>query len=128
MKRFSIFAALLLTLSINAAAAEPDPPVVKPSADRIVNIPQDMFKPERTISYCDYEYLSNSLLISLTCYGTGSETSVSIIGTDGEIIDSACIDSDVTTPVFLDVPQKKGFYYIIVSSDSFYGECRISIE
>ena len=63
MKRFFIFAALLLAHVSNATATHEDPPPVIPSTDRIVLVPQDMFDIDRTVIDSD---IVNDAYLTLT--------------------------------------------------------------
>jgi hypothetical protein len=56
MKRFFIFAAMLLTLTVYAGTSDEDPPLITPAVEQIILVPQDMYDIDRTIASCRYSF------------------------------------------------------------------------
>ena len=50
MKHLFLFAALFFTLNVNADDLQDDPPIVKPEAEQIILVPQDMHDIDRSIA------------------------------------------------------------------------------
>ena len=128
MKRFFIFAAMLLTMTANAVELENDPPTIKPPADIIVLIPQDMYEIERTIALCEYTLCPQTGTICITCHGTGADTELYLLDSRGMIVDHAAIDPDITPSVTFDMPETAGTYYIVLMSGRYHGEGTIRIN
>lgn len=127
MKRFFIFAAMLLAQIAGAMNSQDEPLPVLPSSDRIVLVPQDMFDIDRTIAYCCYTYHPVSGLIEIHCDGTGNETWICIMK-NGNLIDSVMMDSDLIQDVYLTIPQQSGTYHIILDSEKYHGEATLRLE
>ena len=121
MKRFFIFAALLLAHVSNATATHEDPPPVIPSTDRIVLVPQDMFDIDRSVPYCCYTYYPGTGVIHIHCEGTGKETGIYLMN-NGNIIDSTVIDSDIVNDTYLTLTEQSDSYIIVINSEKYYGE------
>ena len=109
MKRFFIFAAMLISLTVKGMADPDGPQPVRPSTDQIILIPQGMFDPERTITLCRYDFDANPGTVELTCYGTGNHTELYIMTPDGLIIEA-------------------GTYYLILNSERYFGSVEIIME
>ena len=126
MKRFFIFAAMLLTLTANAVTLDEDPPLIKPEAEQIIMVPKGMYDIERSIAICEYTLSAESICIS--CYGTGSETQLYLTDSRGVTLDYAEIDPTITPVIRFDTPETPGIYYIMLDSRYYYGEGTIRIE
>lgn len=121
MKRFLIFVAMLLTFTANAQTDELNPPPVKPSMDRIILVPQDMFDIDRSIAYCNYTFYPDTGIVEIHCEGTGRETGL-YISRNGCIIDSIVIDSEIIQDVYLNTRGSTGSFMIILDSEKYHGE------
>lgn len=126
MKRFFIFAAMLLTLTANAVTLDEDPPMIKPEAEQIILVSKGMHEIERTIAFCGYTLSADD--ISISCFGTGSDTQLYLTDSRGVILDYAEIDPDITSVITFDTPENPGIYHIMLDSRLYYGECIIMIE
>jgi hypothetical protein len=128
MKRFFIFAAMLISLTVKGMADPDGPQPVRPSTDQIILIPQGMFDPERTITLCRYDFDANPGTVELTCYGTGNHTELYIMTPDGLIIDQTLIDTDIMQNATLLLPTEAGTYYLILNSERYFGSVEIIME
>lgn len=126
MKRFFIFAAMLLTLTANAVTIAEDPPMIKPEAEQIILVAKGMYDIERSIAICEYTLSVEG--ISISCFGTGSDTQLYLTDSRGAILDFAEIDPDITPVITFDTPETPGIYYIMLDSRSYYGEGIVRIE
>lgn len=125
MKRFFIFAAMLLTLTVYAGTSDEDPPLITPAVEQIILVPQDMYDIDRTIASCRYSVSED--WISIFCFGTGSETNLYLVDDNGRILQCTCIDPANTPVITFDKPVTDGIYYIVLDSGRYYGEGRILI-
>ena len=121
MKHLFLFAALLFTLNANADNLQDDPPIVKPEAEQIILVPQDMHDIDRSIAYCGYTYDSNSSTLSITCHGTGSPTMLKLSDMNGNIVNHMVIQPDIEGQATFMIPGK-GTYILILESFRYYGE------
>ena len=126
MKRFFIFAAMLMTLTAYAGTFNEDPPLIKPAAEQIVLVPKGMYDIDRSIATCRYTLLQETIEIS--CLGTGSETELYLTDDNGCVLQYASIDPDMTPVVTFDKPETSGTYYLVLNSARYYGEGIIMIE
>lgn len=121
MKHLFLFAALLFTTNINANDLADDPPIVKPEAEQIILVPQDMHDIDRSIAYCGYTYDGNSNTLSITCHGTGSPTMLKLSDMNGNIVNHMVIQPDIEAQATFMIPGK-GTYSLILESFRYYGE------
>lgn len=121
MKHLFLFAALLFTLNANADDLQDDPPIVKPEAEQIILVPQDMHDIDRSIAYCGYTYDSNSSTLCITCHGTGSPTMLKLSDMNGSIVNHMVIQPDIEGQATFMIPGK-GTYILILESFRYYGE------
>lgn len=121
MKHLFIFAALLLSININANALQDDPPIVKPEAEQIVLVPQDMHDIDRSIPYCGYTYYRDIKMLSITCHGTGSPTMLKLFDTNGRIVNQTMIHPDIEQQTGFMIPDN-GTYVLVIESFRYYGE------
>ena len=128
MKRFFIFAAMLLTIGANAGNLNDDPPVVKPGSDHIVLTPRDMMDKDRSMSFCTFTYDTSNDILEFTCCNTGNYTEILLLDRDGNEIGYASIDSDLTSVAVIETPDAAGTYYIVLSSEKYYGEATLYIN
>lgn len=126
MKRFFIFAAMLLTTTAYAGTLNEEPPLIKPSTEQIVLVPQDMYDIDRSIATCRYTILQD--VISISCIGTGSVTELYLVDSNGYILQYTSIDPDTTPVTTFDKPEIPGVYYLVLNSARYYGEGIIRIE
>lgn len=122
MKQILIFAALLLTTGLSVKGINDNPPLVKPEADQIVLVPQDMHDIDRSIVYCCYTYHRDERMISITCIGTGNDTELMLTDSKGNIVAYAAVMPEINPCTSLDVPDTDGTYILILESDTYYGE------
>lgn len=127
MKHLFIFAALLLSLNINANELQDDPPIVKPEAEQIVLVPQDMHDIDRSIAYCGYTYHSDMDMISITCHGTGSPTVLTVFDMNGIPVNQMTIYPDIE-PHAMMMLSGNGTYTLVLESFRYYGEGTIIAE
>lgn len=128
MKHFFIFAAMLLTLNINAYNLEDDPPIVKPEAEQIILIPQDMHDIDRSIAYCGYTYYSDMNMISVTCHRTGSPTVLTLFDGQGNIVDRITLLPEIDPQTTFILDGTENTYILTVESFRYYGEGIIIAE
>lgn len=128
MKRFFIFAAMLLTMTVNSMALTDEPPKIKPPAENIVLVPQGMYDIDRSIAICEYTVCTQSKSIYISCFGTGSDTELYLVSSTGSIVEYEAVDADNAASVIFELPQSPGIYYIVLESGSYYGEGRMVIE
>lgn len=121
MKHLFLFAALLFTTNINANDLADDPPIVKPEAEQIILVPQDMHDIDRSIAYCGYTYDSNSSTLSITCHGTGSPTMLKLSDMNGNIVNHMVIQPDIEGQATFMIPGN-GTYILTLESFRYYGE------
>ena len=126
MKRFFIFAAMLLTLTVYAGTLNEDPPLIKPAAEQIVLIPKGMYDIDRSIATCRYTLLQETIEIS--CSGTGSTTELYLTDSKGCVLQYATVDPEIIPVVTFDKPEISGTYYLVLDSGRYYGEGMIMIE
>ncbi len=126
MKRFFIFAAMLLTLTVYAGTLNEDPPLIKPAAEQIVLVPKGMYDIDRSIATCGYILLQETVEIS--CFGTGCETEIYLTDSNGCVLQYASIDPDMIPVITFDKPGTSGTYYLVLNSARYYGEGIIMIE
>ncbi|MBO5107881.1 MAG: hypothetical protein J6B97_05545 [Bacteroidales bacterium] len=127
MKRFLIFAAMLVTSMADAVNLMDDPPLITPSPDRIVLVPQDMFDIDRTIALCEYILYKESGTVYISCYGTGRFTELYLTDQNGILLDSIEINSEITQEATLNAPLSSGTYRIILNSEKYHGEDTFTI-
>ena len=127
MKRFFIFAAMLVTSMADAVNLMDDPPLITPSPDRIVLVPQDMFDIDRTIALCEYILYKESGTVYISCYGTGRFTELYLTDQNGILLDSIEINSEITQEAILNAPLSSGTYRIILNSEKYHGEDTFTI-
>ena len=121
MKHLFLFAALLFTLNANADDLQDDPPIVKPEAEQIILVPQDMHDIDRSIAHCGYTYDSNSSTLSITCHGTGSPTMLKLSDMNGNIVNHMVIQPDIEGQATFMI-HGKGTYILTLESFRYYGE------
>lgn len=121
MKHLFLFAALLFTTNINANDFADDPPIVKPEAEQIILVPQDMHDIDRSIAYCGYTYDSNSKTLSITCHGTGCPTMLKLFDMNGSIVNQTILQPDSDDQASFMIPIK-GTYILTLESFRYYGE------
>ena len=122
MKRFFIFAAMLLTMTVNAGNLQDDPPLITPSPEQIVLTPQDMFDIDRSIAICEYTYDISTGNIYVSCVGTGSHTVLYLTDQSGMVLDMTEIDSQIVQIAILNSNLSAGTYKIIINSEKYFGE------
>ena len=125
MKRFFIFAAMLLTMTAIAGNLNDDPPVIHPGTDHIILTPRDMMDKDRSIAMCQYHYDPSTCTIELTCLNTGRFTELYLLDHNGNELDCYSLDSDITSYAVLETPEDDGTYQIILISEKYYGEASI---
>ena len=128
MKRFFIFAAMLLTMTANAGNLSDDPPKIKPPVEKIVLMPQGMYEIDRTIPICEYRLCQETGSIFISCFGTGSDTELYLVDSRGQIVEYAAIDPNINSSVSFTMPEEAGIYYIVLTSRTYYGEGCLEIE
>ena len=128
MKRFFIFAAMLLGISMIAKGSIDIPPPVTPGPDRIVIQPDGLYDKDRSMVICEFLCCPETGTIDVFCCGTGNETRLFLIDSNGMIVDYAELDSDFTQNVSLVLPQQPGSYMLILDSERYYGEGSFIIE
>lgn len=121
MKHLFLFAALLFTMNVNANDLQDDPPIVKPEAEQIILVPQDMHDIDRSIAYCGYTYHSNTNMLSVTCHGTGSPTMLILSDMNGCIVNHTVIQPETEDQATFMIPGK-GTYILRIESFRYYGE------
>ena len=126
MKRFFIFAAMLMTLTAYAGTLNEDPPLIKPAAEQIVLVPKGMYDIDRSIATCGYTLLQEAIEIS--CFGTGSATEFFLTDDNGCVLQYVALDPAITPVITLDKPETPGTYYLVLNSERYYGEGIIMIE
>ena len=129
MKRFFIFAAMLLTMTANAGNLSDDPPLIFPGEpEKVILVPQDLFDIDRTIVRCEYICQHSIGLVNITCYGTGRRTILYIADEHGNIYDQTTINTDVCNHITLSLPEETGYCTLILDSELYHGESIIRIE
>ena len=129
MKRFFIFAAMLLTMTAYAGTLNEDPPLIFPGdPEEVILVPQDLYDIDRSVALCEYVYYHNIGQISINCYGTGRRTALYIVDEYGNIYDRTTIDTDVCNNVTLNIPEEAGYYMLILDSEKYHGESTIRIR
>ena len=128
MKRFFIFAAMLLGISMTAKGSIDIPPPVTPSPERIVLQPDDLFDKDRSLAICEFLCCPETGTIEVFCCGTGNSTELFLVDSWGRVVDYAELDSDLTENVTLDLPQQPGSYTLILDSEKYYGVGSFTIE
>ena len=127
MKRFFIFAAMLLTLTSGASVPPDEPPVILPGTDDYVTGPTNMHDIDRSIVRCIYTYIPGSGTIDFYCDGFG-DAAFYITDQNRLILDYVDFNSDSDHNISLNLPDTPGIYYIYLTSESRYGEAMIIIE
>ncbi|MBQ8809798.1 MAG: hypothetical protein IJZ69_05640 [Bacteroidales bacterium] len=128
MKRFFIFAAMLAALTLRAADTQDDPPVVLPSPESIILIPQDMFDIDRSLALCEYTCDIVNGAVYVTCHGTGSQTELYLLDNTGRVIDMTTVDSEITQDATLYSSLTPGTYRIVLDSEKYHGEDTFTIR
>lgn len=128
MKRFFIFAAMLLTMTVNAGNLQDDPPLVLPSPESIVLTPQDMFDIDRSVAICRYTYDITTGTVYIICHGTGCNTGLYLVDQTGCVIDTTTINSEMTQNAVLYSSFTPGIYRIIIDSEKYHGESTFTIN
>lgn len=127
MKRFFIFAAMLLSMTVNAGNLQDDPPLITPSPEQIVLIPQDMFDIDRSIAICEYTYSILGGKVYINCIGTGNRTELYLTDQNGTLLDMTEINSATTQDAMLEADLSAGTYRIVLNSEKYYGEAYFTI-
>lgn len=127
MKRFFIFAAMLLSMTVNAGNLQDDPPLITPSPEQIVLIPQDMFDIDRSIAICEYTYNILAGKVYINCIGTGNRTELYLTDQNGTLLDMTEINSATTQNAMLEADLSAGTYRIVLNSEKYYGEAYFTI-
>lgn len=128
MKRFFIFATMLMALTVSAGELMDVPPPTTPSPETIILVPQDMFDIDRSLAICEYACDADKGMVHITCYSTGRNTELYLISQTGAVVDLVMIDSDITQYTFLTLPDVSGSYRIVLNSEKYYGEDTFTIE
>ena len=128
MKRFFIFAAMLLAMTSNAVNLSDNPPIVHPKVDHIILTPRDMMDKDRSMAICEYWYDSSANCFELLCYDTGHNTELYLLDQDGQLVDYYTLDSDIASNAILEVPSDDNTYKIILISEKYYGEASIDVR
>lgn len=113
---------MLLTMTVNAGNLQDDPPIIMPSPESIILVPQDLYDIDRSIVLCEYTYDSAAGLVYVKCIGTGNHTELYLTDQYGRLLDMAEIDSRVTQSVILNADLPAGTYKIVLNSEKYYGE------
>ena len=72
MKRFFIFAAMLLSLTMGAFVLPDEPPLILPGTGDFVTTPTNMHDIDRSIPRCIYTYIPERGTIDFYCEGIGN--------------------------------------------------------
>jgi len=129
MKRFFIFAAMLLTMTLSADILPDEPPLILPGVEDVVLRPSGMHEDiDRSGArcICDYDAIMHSL--DFICIDTGNNTELYLVDSNGEAVDFASLDSDYEANASLTIPAAAGTYYFYLRSESYCGEARIVVE
>ena len=127
MKRFFIFAAMLLSLTMGAFVLPDEPPLILPGTEDFVTTPTNMHDIDRSIPRCIYTYIPERGTIDFYCEGIGN-ADFYVVDQNGCTFDYARLDSSLTNNISLRLPDAAGIYYIYLRSESRYGEAMIIIE
>lgn len=127
MKRFFIFAAMLLTMTLGANVLPDEPPLILPGTEDFVTTPTNMHDIDRSAPRCIYTYIPERGTIDFYCYGIG-DTEFYIVDQDGNTMNYAFMNSGLTNNITLRLPDTAGHYYIYLLSEYRYGEAMIIIE
>jgi hypothetical protein len=127
MKRFFIFAAMLLSLTMSAFVLPDEPPLILPGTEDFVTTPTNMHDIDRSIPRCIYTYIPERGTIDFYCEGIGN-ADFYVVDQNGCTFDYARLDSSLTNNISLRLPDAAGIYYIYLRSESRYGEAMIIIE
>lgn len=128
MKRFFIFAAMLLTLALKADVLPDEPPLILPGLEDVILTPTNMNDIERSSARCICEYDPSINLLEFLCYGTGRYTEITLTDGYSNIMDVDSGNGEQTAGLSLRIPQQPGTYYIHLRSELYYGEARIIVE
>ena len=127
MKRFFIFSAMLLAMTLKAYA-EPDyPPLILPGTDDYVMTPTNMHDIDRSITRCIYTYIPENGKIDFYCEGIGN-AEFHLVDQNGYTIDYVKFNSNITHNITLQLPDTNGIYYIYLWSDTHQGQAAVIIE
>lgn len=121
MKQLFLFAVLLFSMNINAYCLQDDPPIVKPEAEQIILVPQDMHDIDRSIAYCGYTCHKDLNILSVTCHGTGSPTTLKLFDINGSIVGQTTIYPEIEPQTAFAIPDN-GTYILVLESFRYYGE------
>lgn len=120
-----LFTILLFATTMNVFASEQQDSNAPESIgiEAYKKLTQGTNPQERDLSYYEIEaYLySESRTVEVNLFNIG-DAYVSIIDTNGRLIDSIDIDTDVPNSVMLNVDYGCGNYYLIISSPTIYAE------
>ena len=78
---------------------------------------------ERSILYWElnaYVYPTSGV-VEVNLYNIGNVT-ISLVNADGEVVDSAEVDTSIPSTVTLQVDDSSNIYYIVVTSSTIYAE------
>jgi len=129
MKRFFIFVAMLLTMTLNANVMSDQPPLILPGVEDVVLRPSGMHEDiDRSGARCICDYDPAMYSLSFICIDTGKNTELYLVNSYGETVDYAGLDTDYESNAVLSVPAAAGTYYIYLRSESYFGEARIVVE
>lgn len=129
MKRFFIFAAMLLTMTLNANVLSSEPPLILPGIEDVILRPTDMHDEiERSGARCICEYDPAFQSLNFICMRTGRDTEIFLTDANGITVDYALLDAVTDNSASLSTPAAAGTYYIYLRSESYYGEARIVVE
>ena len=88
MKRFFIFAAMLMTLSSGATQLPDEPPLILPGVEDVVLTPTGMHDDiDRSITRCICQYEPAMHSLTFTCIGTGNCTEIFLADANGVTVD-----------------------------------------
>ena len=107
MKRFFIFAALLLTLALKADELPDKPPLILPGLEDVILRPTDMHDIDRSSARCICNYDPSSATLDFICNGTGRYTEIYLTDSYGNIMDVAAGDASQSTELSLSTNARR---------------------
>lgn len=128
--KFINYVAAVIAIALAAVFCLPlsaDEPPKKRKTREEIAVETEKMKVERSLPvYVEAVIDYDMQIIEMTCYGLG-QAEVYIVDSLGQIFSTRTINSDTDPSVVLEAPTAPRTYWLVIMSDTYYGEGEFSV-
>lgn len=123
MKKIIATMMLLMTANVSSIATAEDKNSSGPTRIEmdITNTSSNEYERSTSIPVVEANFYFNIYEVAVSLYNIGDAT-VSLVNAEGEVVDTAEVDTSIPSTVTLQVDGSNNTYYIIVTSPTIYAE------